>query len=222
MTDHFRRSGRLPNMIIQKGSQQKYIGGEVIFLDWVSADQQSLVECHDIARQLGYHLELSMHRKKPTGIGFVEMTRDIEVLVLIDEMGKNRITELFMVDKKKKDVGEGSTNVDVSVEQEVKITNKGDVVSFLEDVEGRNWEDTDVEGEQNEEVADEDVFKDSDYEQDSDIELQVDYEVDDDDEFEEHVDQPITEELEEMGFAGKISDEDANSCDFHNLENETS
>ncbi|KAM2938468.1 hypothetical protein FF1_038255 [Malus domestica] len=96
------------------------------------------------------------------------MTRDIEVLVLIDEMGKNRITKLFMVDKKKKDVGEGSTNVDVSVEQEVNITNKGDVVSFLEDVEGRNWEDTDVEREQNEEVADEDVFKDSDYEQDSD------------------------------------------------------
>ncbi|CAN6713156.1 unnamed protein product [Malus baccata var. baccata] len=236
MADHFRKSGKAPKyadsdkftykihhggQIIQKGSQQKYIGGEVIFLDWVSADQQSLVECHNIARQLGYHLELSMHRKKPTRIGFVEMTRDIEVLALIDEMGKNRITELFMVDKKNKDVGEGSTNVDVSVEQEVKITNNGDV-SFLEDVEGRNWEDTDVEGGQNEEVADKDVFKDSDYEQDSDIELQVDYEVDDDDEFEEHVDQPIREEPEEIGFAGEISDDDANSCDFHNLENETS
>ncbi|KAM0957388.1 hypothetical protein ACFX2A_026048 [Malus domestica] len=162
-----------------------------------------------------------MHRKKPTGIGFVEMTRDIEVLALIDEMGKNRMTELFMVDKKKKDVGEGSTNVDVLVEQEVEIANKGDVVSFLEYVEGQNGEDTDVNGKQNEEVADEDVFKDSDYEQDSDIELQVDYEVDDN-EFEEHVDQPITEEPEEMGFAREISDEDVNSCDLHSLKEETS
>ncbi|XP_068312524.1 uncharacterized protein [Pyrus communis] len=149
------------------------------------------------------------------------MTCDIEVLALIDEMGKNRMTELFVVDKKKKDVGEGSTNVDASVEQEVEMANKGDVVSFLEDVEGGNGEDADVEGEKNEEVVDEDVFKDSDYEQDSDIELQVDYEVDDD-EFEEHVDQPIIEEPEEMGFAREISDEDANSCDFHSLENETS
>ncbi|CAN6692429.1 unnamed protein product [Malus baccata var. baccata] len=109
-----------------------------------------------------------------------------------------------MVDKKKKDVGEGSTNVNVSVEQEVEIANKGDVVSFLEYVEGRNGEDTDVNREQNEEVADEDVFKDSDYEQDSDIELQVDYEVDDN-EFEEYVDQLITEEPEEMEFAGETS-----------------
>ncbi|KAB2631862.1 hypothetical protein D8674_038651 [Pyrus ussuriensis x Pyrus communis] len=176
MANHFRRSGKFTykihhgGQIIQKGSQQKYIGGEVIFLDCVSADQQSLVECHDIVKQLGYQLELSMYRKKPTGIGFVEMTCDIE---------------------KKKDVGEGLTNVDVSVEQEVEIANKGDVVSFLEDVKGHNREDTNIEGEKNEEVVDEDVFKDSDYEQDSDIELQ-------------------------------ILDEDANSCDFHSLENETS
>ncbi|KAM0956945.1 hypothetical protein ACFX13_025768 [Malus domestica] len=57
---------------------------------------QSLVECHNIAKDLKYDEELAQYKKLPDGT-FEEMKCDANVMNLIEDLPVNKIVDLYMV-----------------------------------------------------------------------------------------------------------------------------
>ncbi|XP_068305227.1 uncharacterized protein [Pyrus communis] len=156
------------------------------------------------------------------------MVCDAQLTNLIDDMPKNKVVELYMVDKNEKairasDKGTASSNVvqEFEIAQSLnwddgfdefwqhreltteKQREKGDPTI---DTQGKNGDDEDVKGDGSEQAEnEEEIIKDSDYDQDSEQENEHVHENElDNDLFEKHVDNPIEEEPEEMGFAGEL------------------